>query len=138
MSDTHVDEQLTGQEADEELFRSLEQSLHKPEFRSTRHDVSALLAEDFIEFGASGGVYDKKITVDALAEEDPSDSSPTPEVSDFRARHITSDTVLVTYRSSRPASATSPGRQTLRSSIWTRIDDRWQMLFHQGTVVEPR
>jgi len=25
----------------------------------------------------------------------------------------------------------------LRSSIWQRIDGRWQMIFHQGTVTAP-
>ena len=126
---------MSHENLDEELFQSLEQQLHRPEFRTSRQTVSALLAEDFIEFGSSGRVYDKSITVEALAEEAVSDTSPVPEVYDFTVKPISSDAVLVTYRSHRQPTATSDGRQTLRSSIWKMLDGHWQMLFHQGTVI---
>lgn len=126
---------MSHENLDEELFQSLEQQLHRPEFRTSHQTVSALLADDFIEFGSSGRVYDKSITVEALAEEAVSDNSPVPEVYDFTVKSISSDAVLVTYRSRRQPTATWEGRQTLRSSIWKMIDGRWQMLFHQGTVI---
>ena len=120
-----------------EHFLALERKLHKPDLRSSRETVSELLADTFIEFGSSGRVYDKMIVVDALAEETGADASTVPEVKDFAARYLSSDTVLVTYRSIRQSTNTSKERQTLRSSIWKLADGRWQMLFHQGTIALP-
>jgi hypothetical protein len=42
--------------------------------------------------------------------------------------------VLVTYFSRTTDEAGS--RAALRSSIWKRDGDRWQMLFHQGTPTD--
>ncbi|MEM8703605.1 MAG: DUF4440 domain-containing protein [Pseudomonadota bacterium] len=121
--------------ADQQLFRSLEQQLLEPAVRSSRTLVSDLLADDFIEFGSSGRVYDKSVTVDALALESDQETSYRLEVSDFSARPLSEDTVLVTYRCLRQETKSSNPRNTLRSSIWQRIDGRWQMSFHQGTII---
>ncbi|MEO1114806.1 MAG: DUF4440 domain-containing protein [Pseudomonadota bacterium] len=120
---------------DQQLFRSLEQQLLEPAVRSSRTLVSNLLADDFIEFGSSGRVYDKSVTVDALALESDQETSYRLEVSDFSARQLAVDTVLVTYRCLRQETKSSNPRNTLRSSIWQRIDGRWQMSFHQGTII---
>lgn len=117
-----------------EHFLSLEQKLHKPDFRSSRETVSDLLADTFVEFGSSGRVYDKMVVVDALAEETGVGASTVPEVKDFAATYLSPDTVLVTYRSIRQSTKITKERQTLRSSIWKLNDGRWQMLFHQGTI----
>jgi len=121
------------EELNEELFRSLEQRLHRSEIRSMREAVNELLADGFLEFGSSGRVYNKLTTMEALAAE--TVTSPPPEVFDFSVISISPDAVLVTYRSFRHPTEKSAGRQTLRSSIWKSIDGRWQMLFHQGTVI---
>ncbi|PZM13209.1 DUF4440 domain-containing protein [Rhizobium tubonense] len=121
-----------------EFSRHLEQELHRPEIRASRDAVSALLANDFMEFGSSGGIYDKAITTDALALEAPSDPSALPEVYDFTVKPFTTEAVLVLYRSVRRSDGVAPEKQTLRSSIWKLIDGRWQMFFHQGTVVPQR
>jgi hypothetical protein len=42
--------------------------------------------------------------------------------------------VLVTYRAGRQHGSEASSEASLRSSIWKRIDGRWQMLFHQSTV----
>lgn len=121
-----------------EFFRHLELELHSPKTRSSRDAVSALLANEFIEFGSSGGIYDKAVVVDALAQEASVENTALPEVHDFTVRSIAPEGVLVTYRSVRRSDGKTPERQTLRSSIWKRIDGRWQMFFHQGTVVPQR
>jgi len=120
---------------DAEVFRRLEQKLHRPEVRRSPDAVRALLADEFIEFGSSGRTYDKTSIIKALAEESTAEAALVPEVHDFAAREISSDLVLVTYRSSRHLPEGPAARTTLRSSIWKRIDGRWQMLFHQGTIV---
>ncbi len=126
---------MTAADADTELFRALEQKLHRPEIRRSPDAVGALLAEGFIEFGSSGRVYDRTSIIEALASESPSEAALVPEVHDFAVHPIAPDAVLVTYRSSRHRADGTVERTTLRSSIWTLIDGRWQMLFHQGTIV---
>lgn len=118
-----------------DFFRALEQKLHRPEVRRSPDAVRALLADEFIEFGSSGRVYDKTSIVEALAEESNAEAALVPEVHHFTVQSIAPDVVLVTYRSSRCGTDGMAERTTLRSSIWKQIDGRWQMLFHQGTVV---
>ena len=120
---------------DAEMFRRLEQTLHRPESESARQKVSELLAEDFVEFGATGGIYDKKVVVDVLAQGAPMNTPRAPKVSDFKVKLVSSDAVLVTYLCHSLPTAVSKGRLTLRSSIWKMIDGQWQLLFHQGTVI---
>ncbi|WP_342779028.1 hypothetical protein [Methylobacterium terricola] len=48
---------------------------------------------------------------------------------------ISDDAVLLTY-DSESTQGDGARRYVLRSSIWKRHDDRWQLLFHQGTVKE--
>ena len=54
-------------------------------------------------------------------------------ISDFKALSLARETVLVTYRITRQALPHEPQNQSLRSSIWQRIDRRWQLVFHQAT-----
>ncbi len=126
---------MSADNPDLDFFRDLEQKLHRPETRRSSDAVRALLADEFIEFGSSVKVYDKASIVKALAEESASSNALPLEVRDFATRSIASNAVLVTYRSVRRHSDGTTERDALRSSIWKLIDGRWQMLFHQGTIV---
>ena len=114
---------------DPELLRRLEERLLNPAIRKSGADVSNLLADEFIEFGSSGRVFGKQEIVDALRSEPPVQRSLT----DFGARSLAPNVVLVTYRVSRRDLDGQTVTGSLRSSIWKRIDGRWQMVFHQGT-----
>lgn len=118
-----------------ETLIALEQSLHEPATRGDRQQVAALLAEDFVEFGSSGRIFDKAQTISALAAETPSADERRLQAFDFVVTDLAQDVALVTYRIDRSHTRTGTVRTTLRSSIWKRINGRWQMLFHQGTVV---
>jgi len=107
------------------FFRALETSLQRRAVRNSPEAVAALLADDFIEFGKSGRVYDKRRTVELLRGDD---SDLVPEVRDFQIRVLAEDVVLVTYRSGRG------DLFALRSSIWLRKGGKWRMAFHQGTA----
>lgn len=107
------------------FFRALETSLQRRAVRNSPEAVAALLTDDFIEFGKSGRVYDKRRTVELLRGDD---SDLVPEVRDFEMRVLAQDVVLVTYRSGRG------DLFTLRSSIWLRSGGKWRMTFHQGTA----
>ena len=52
----------------------------------------------------------------------------------FKTMVLASDVVLVTYRAVCKRGSEASPEASLRSSIWKRINRRWQMLFHQGTV----
>jgi len=100
------------------FFRELETSLHRRSVRNSPAAVSALLDEEFVEFGKSGRAYDRRLTIEALRGDD---SEFVPEVRDFR--------VLVTYRSGRGDVF------ALRCSIWRLNAGKWRMTFHQGTAI---
>ena len=102
------------------FFFELETSLHMKHVRNSTDAVSALLADDFVEFGRSGRVWDKRAIIESMQRET-LDQEVT--VKDFAARELAPDVVLVTYKTV----------SALRSSIWKRLGGKWQMIFHQGT-----
>ncbi|MGV1789197.1 nuclear transport factor 2 family protein [Rhizobium sp. A37_96] len=121
-----------------EAIRRLEEKLHLPEIRQSPEATGNLLAEEFVEFGSSGTIYDDRNSLIAsLAAEKSETPSPPIIARDYAFQSISPDAVLVTYRSIRPAAEDRPARHVLRSSIWRRIDGRWQMIFHQGTPTTP-
>lgn len=105
-------------------LRTLEEKLLQPDFRRNRAAVAELLADDFREFGSSGRTWDKQQILDKLESEPPFDAV----THDFKATELANGVVLVTYK------VTAKSRTSLRSSIWINRNDRWQMLFHQGTM----
>ena len=113
-------------------IQALEEALHRAETRGCREAVDGLLASEFLEFGASGTVYDRETMIDLLAQESGGDDGDL-QASHYNLMSISHDAVLLTYRTKRsyPDGTT---RRVLRSSIWKHDGRRWQMLFHQGTI----
>lgn len=112
----------------EEQLLNLEQRLMDPVFRKDRARVSALLAEDFREFGSSGRVWSRD---DILNPSETPQTAPLAE--GFSVKTIVPELVQVTYRLKRVPGGTP--QAALRSSLWIRPGDKWQMLFHQGTKI---
>ena len=106
-----------------ELIRRLEEELLLPEVRKSATRVAALLAEEFVEIGSSGRIYDKQRIIDQLQQEQW--TGPLPTISDFAARQLALDLVLAIYRIVES--------NTIRSSIWRTTNIGWRMVFHQGT-----
>lgn len=106
----------------EHLFQ-LEQRLLQSKTRTSPEEISKLLADEFFEFGSSGRVLYKKDMVSAGLD------VIKATMDHFEMHPLAPDVVLVTYRSVNETRK----RHSLRSSIWKRIDGRWQMVFHQGT-----
>lgn len=119
---------MTEELRNEEL-RKLEERLLQPELRRNRTAVSALLADEFVEYGSSGRVFDKQQVLDLLQSEEPYPVLMT----NFRVQILSPAIALVLYRSVRPESSLQSGATFLRSSLWVHRDGRWQMIFHQGT-----
>jgi len=106
----------------------LERLLLDPDFRRDAARVSALLSDDFFEFGSSGRVWTRAATLELLATE----IYTPPEVEDLACRVLAPGVIHVTYRAIRRNETPQPA-VTLRSSIWTNHTGTWQMRFHQGT-----
>ena len=114
-----------------EYLMALEQSLLEPAVRSDARQVGDLQAEDFFEFGSSGRIWTREATIAGLAGETPRPGG-TRIVSNMAVRLLAEGAALVTYSVQRQAPG-EPEVRTLRSSIWCREDEKWRMVFHQGT-----
>jgi hypothetical protein len=110
------------------LFQ-LEESLLQPEVRHSAIELDKLLADEFVEYGSSGEMYDKQAIMAALLQEKDTYFS----ISEFQAVLLAPNTALVTYRVAKMVAGDNSVRHSLRSSIWRQKGNAWQMVFHQGT-----
>jgi hypothetical protein len=118
----------------EDQLKELEQQLLNPVIRRNEALVAPLLADDFIEFGASGRVFDKASILEDLKNEPP---RPASRLTDFAIRELSPTIILATYRATRFNAEGEPISQSHRSSIWTHVNGQWQITFHQGTPIPP-
>ena len=116
-------------------IEDLEVLLLLPEVRRSAKRISELLADDFVEFGMFGKIYSKQDFVELLPNSE-EEKFEKYEASDFKAREIAADTVLLTYKASIEFLKTNEKIWTLRCSIWQKRGKNWQMIFHQGTVIK--
>jgi hypothetical protein len=126
MTDTMTRVNLVAGDEDRAEVVRRELLLLDPAVRADRHRVLALLHPDFVEFGASGRVWDAGAIADALA----ADFEPLRgRATDLFPVSLSVDTVLLTYR------IADQERPSLRSSVWLRnADGEWLLRFHQGTL----
>jgi hypothetical protein len=110
-------------------LRQLELELLQTDTRRSAERLSTLLAEEFVEYGASGKRYDKPQTIKALAE---SPSSDQTTLRQFTARRLAKNLALVTYQSEKQV-PDGDNQLALRSSIWRQTRNGWRILFHQAT-----
>ena len=108
---------------------ALERRLLEPEVRASRAELDHLLADDFLEFGASGVRFGK---AEALARL-PDEQHPEFTNQDFELRQLAPDVALLTYRATLRRPDDPAPRYSLRSSLWKKNGEQWQMVFHQGT-----
>ncbi|MCT4633684.1 MAG: DUF4440 domain-containing protein [Firmicutes bacterium] len=107
---------------------NLEKQLLQPEIRSNRTELDYLISNDFIEYGASGRIYNKKDIINQLIESDKESFF----IYDFTIRMLGEEYVQSMYRI-KMAGKDGEFRYSLRSSIWENKKNRWQIVFHQGT-----
>jgi hypothetical protein len=111
-------------------IRALEERLLEPTVRKSRSALERLLADEFVEFASDGHVYDKDEVISALQLELPLRRS----IADFAIQSLSTEIVLATYKVSRADQASGEIVRSLRSSVWRRAGDGWQLIFHQGTI----
>lgn len=112
-----------------QTLKEREMALLDPEVRADRSLASRFLHDDFLEFGSTGRVYNRKVLLDMLEDEQP---SPVV-IRDFAVRQLSNDTALVTYRT-----VGQGGQEARRSSVWVLHEGTWKMMFHQGTRISHR
>lgn len=114
-----------------QLLLKLEEQLLKPRVRHSPDIISNMLADDFFEISSSGRIYNRQTIIKALANEQKIHFS----ISKFQAVELCSNIVLVTYHAISKTEDDKPPIHSLRSSIWKKFDNNWQMIFHQGTPI---
>ena len=112
---------------------ALEEELLSFQVRASAARLNELLADDFVEFGSSGRIYDKPTIIRELGE---SSFVASFEIGDFFLVMSSEDSALVTYHCEVRSDCGDVIRKSNRSSLWRLVDDRWQLVFHQGTKTE--
>jgi hypothetical protein len=110
-------------------LRTLEERLHDPKVRGSAFLTSALLDEDFTEFGSSGQVYGRADIIAALVAE-AGQAAPSVRSENYQLKRLSETVALLTYET------VAENRRVLRSSIWRRTNGHWRMAFHQGTPMK--
>ena len=105
---------------------------HRPEFGTDRADFERMMAPEFCEVGASGRCYTRAQILDVLDERRRNGTldEETLHPDDFRCQPLAINVYLLTYALQQGT------RRTRRSTIWRRVGEHWQIVYHQGTVVQ--
>ncbi len=111
-----------------EQIQLLELSLLDVDTRKDIQKIKKLIANDFFEFGSGGKVYTKTDIIHRL----PTESKREFEVTYFNTVTLADNCVLVTYH------LQEKDNKSLRSSIWKKFESDWEIIFHQGTVVNEK
>jgi len=104
---------------------STERRLLDPAVRQDAEAVSELLADDYVEIGASGRLWTRAEAIAELASE-----SPEPDAtmtSEWTVRELAPGLAMVGFVSLRA------GRRVRRTSLYRLESGRWRVFFHQGT-----
>jgi hypothetical protein len=105
-------------------LHSLEERLLHPDRETDRRALTSLLADDFQEFCTSGRIFNLQQLTHALLTSSPRVAT----MSYFYVTSLAEGVALATYH------ITTANSTSHHSSIWVQRNNRWQLLFHQGTV----
>ena len=115
-----------------EIIQKLEQELLNSDIRKSRSALENSLADSFMEIGSDGVAYNKKEIITDLLKET---SETKWLISDFQIRILSPRIIQAIYHAAKTEMPANKPQISLRSSLWELIDSRWQMIFHQGTLV---
>lgn len=113
-----------------EELRRREPIFHTPQFGVSLADFDTAMSPDYWEVGASGRCYSRAFILEHVAKHPPVDATVAGwQIFDQAVRRLGPDTYLFTY------SLDQRKRRTRRATIWRKTSERWQILYHQGTIV---
>jgi hypothetical protein len=110
---------------------SREPIFHRPEFGTSRADFERMTTEDYWEVGASGRRYSRNFVLNKLGKRFSVPHADVWETRDFQCHRLSEDTYLLTYTLLQDKQ-----RFTRRATIWQKTSDGWEIVYHQGTVVQ--
>ena len=116
----------------EALIKGLEEKLLRTDVRKNPDILDELLSEDFEEIGSIGRTSSRAEVVNWLVTKE-KDIEWT--VNEFRIRELSPDLVLAIYRADKKNKTNIQSAGSIRSSLWKKNGNRWQMIFHQGTKI---
>lgn len=117
-----------------EELKQREPIFHRPELGTSRAVFENMTVPDFWEVGASGQPYSRQYVIDTVVDRymDPTYiSNDKWETRDFQCREIAPHNYLLTYTLIQDGT-----RTTRRSTIWRKTTTGWQIVYHQGTIVQ--
>lgn len=109
-----------------EALVKLEESLWISDTRFDRVYMEGVLHPEFVEFGCSGKIYsrDDTLTIPSQAIH--------AKLMNIKVLRLADNVCQITYVSEVQYETV---QLCNRSSIWVNTDDRWQIIFHQGTPI---
>lgn len=113
----------------EELKR-LEPIFHTPATGPEKHNYQRVISPDFWEVGASGKRFDRDLVLKTLAEREHAGIYEQLSAEDLDCVVLGGGYFLVRYLLRQGE------RMTRRASIWKRSNAGWQIIYHQGTIVQ--
>jgi hypothetical protein len=113
----------------------LEIALHQHEVRTDKAQIARLLHREFSEVGESGRTYDFQTIWDSVLNTESSETVIHSQ--DFECVELSSEVMLLLYKSATLDAQGYYSHFAKRSSIWVLNDGQWQMKYHQGTSCEP-
>jgi ribonuclease HI len=116
--------EVTPERDDEDVVVRLEKSLLTPEVRGDASRLAELLHPDFEEIGATGRLWDRDTTIQALTDS-PESGSELAAV--LEVARVASDALLLVFETSGVHGLTR------RSSLWVKTATGWRLRFQQGT-----
>jgi hypothetical protein len=111
----------------------LEERLFKAQTRASYGELDALIADAFTEIASSGVRFGKKEVLQRL----PAELPPRISASAYELRHLAPNCAQLLYKAVMVKGGETTAIYSLRCSIWSLINGRWQMIFHQGTLCKP-
>jgi len=111
---------------------SLEKALLDDSVRASQEQLDMLIHNDFVEFSQSGGKYGKKDVLDAFKGYKADGSEY--KTGAFEVRLLSEGLAQVTYETISIPKNDTLERKALRSSLWKKEGEQWQIIFHQGTI----
>lgn len=116
----------------EKEILNLENNLLLSSIRKCPEKISEILDDSFVEYTSSGQEYHYKRGDIFQSKED--DNELNWIISDFKIKLLSEKCILATYKVVKNNEIDENKKYTLRSSIWKYVDNKWKMIFHQGTL----
>lgn len=116
----------------EKTILTLEEKLLSSSTRNDPDELAAMLDDGFVEFGSSGKIYNKQDVINALKNQEALNYT----ISGFKINSLSDEVILAAYKIEIILAGKQESKKSLRSSIWKRSENKWKIIFHQGTNVE--